>query len=76
MQLVEAVLYYITIHTSTDPRQVFQACPTGGDAEADYVSRLACKRLGILPKELEGASWVRKVWAALHGLVPPQADPG
>ncbi|KAK3515128.1 hypothetical protein QTP70_007237 [Hemibagrus guttatus] len=58
--------------------EVFQACPTGKRPRGrprtrwrDYVSRLAWKRLGVPPEELEDVSGEREVWASLLRLLPP-----
>ncbi len=65
------------------PRKVFRAHPTGRRPRGgprtcwrDYVYRLAWKRLGVPPEELEEVSREREVWASLLRLLPPRPGPG
>ncbi len=64
------------------PGEVFLASPTGKRPQGrprtrwrDYVSRLACERLGIPPEEQEEVSREREVWASLLRLLPPRPGP-
>jgi len=63
--------------------EVFQARPTGRRPQGrprtlwrDYISRLACERLGIPQNELESVAGEREVWVILLGQLPPKPDPG
>jgi len=65
------------------PLEVFQARPTGRRPRGrprtrwrDYISWLACERLGIPQNELGNVAGERKVWVSLLGLLPPRPDPG
>jgi len=42
----------------------------------DYISRLACERLGIPQNELENVAGEREVWVNLLGLLPPRPVTG
>ncbi|KAI3373544.1 hypothetical protein L3Q82_022135 [Scortum barcoo] len=66
------------------PREVFQACPTGGGGlgedpgHAGETMSLGWpgNASGSPPEELEEVSGVREVWASLLRLLPPRPGPG
>jgi len=64
------------------PLEVFQTRPTGRRPQGrprtrwrDYISRIACERLGIPQNALGNVAGERGVWVNLLGLLPPRPDP-